>query len=155
ITEKKLMEFERERMLAEALDRADQDPLTGLLNHRAFHKRLNEEADRAHRENTTFAVAMMDLDNFKFFNDAYGHSVGDDVLRQVATALRGACRAYDVLARFGGDEFALLMPRVSERQAEVLRKRLQKKLAGLGYTPPDSGHMVPFSLSIGLAIYPD
>ena len=58
----------------EAVDRADRDPLSGLWNHRAFHRRLEEEADRAQREGTSLAVVMLDLDNFKFFNDAYGHA---------------------------------------------------------------------------------
>ena len=110
ITEREALLAETERLLAEAIERADRDPLTGLLNHRAFHKRLEEEADRAQREGTPLAVAMLDLDNFKFFNDAYGHLAGDDVLRRVAGALQRHCRSYDTLARFGGDEFALLMP---------------------------------------------
>ncbi len=79
---------QKERLLAEAIDRADRDPLTGLLNHRAFHNRLEIEADRAHRTGERVAVAVLDLDNFKFFNDAYGHLVGDEVLTQVAQALR-------------------------------------------------------------------
>ena len=70
----------KERLLAEAIEQADRDPLTGLLNHRAFHKRLEEEADRAHRTGERVALAVIDLDNFKFFNDAYGHLVGDEVL---------------------------------------------------------------------------
>ncbi|MGO8669904.1 MAG: diguanylate cyclase domain-containing protein [Capsulimonadaceae bacterium] len=155
ITEKKVMEFERERMLREALEHADRDPLTGLLNHRAFHKRLNEEVDRSLRNNTPFALAMIDLDNFKFFNDAYGHSVGDEVLRKTAQTLKSACREYDVLARFGGDEFALIMPEVGRDQAGALAQRLQERLRGLGYCPPDYGSVVPLSLSIGMAVFPD
>ena len=117
ITERLRLEAERERLLSEAVDRADRDPLSGLWNHRAFHRRLEEEADRAQRDGTGLAVVMLDLDNFKFFNDAYGHLAGDAVLRQVADALRGACRSYDTLARFGGDEFALLLP-LAERAAD-------------------------------------
>ena len=102
ISERKVMEAEQEQLLAEALERAERDPLTALLNHRAFHKRLEEEADRAQRRGDPLTIAVMDLDNFKFFNDSYGHSVGDDVLRQVAGALANGCRSYDLLARFGG-----------------------------------------------------
>ena len=120
ISERRALEEERERLLTEALERADHDPLTGLLNHRAFHKRFQEEADRALRQNAPLAIAVLDLDNFKFFNDAYGHLVGDDVLRQVAGLLKGCCRSYDILARFGGDEFALLMPGTSSSEVAAI-----------------------------------
>ncbi len=135
ITARKALEAERERLLAEAEERADRDPLTGLLNHRAFHSRLEEEAARAEREGTTLAVAVLDLDNFKFFNDAYGHAVGDSVLRLVAAAAPAGCRAYDTLARFGGDEFALLLPGVGHTLASDVEARLQADLGGLAYHP--------------------
>ena len=81
----------KQALLTEAVERAERDPLTGLLNHRAFHRRLEEEADRAQHEGTSLAVAVMDLDNFKFFNDAYGHIIGDEVLRRVAAVLQDCC----------------------------------------------------------------
>ncbi|HEY0936190.1 MAG TPA: sensor domain-containing diguanylate cyclase, partial [Trebonia sp.] len=139
ITDRKTMEAERERLLAEAVARADRDALTGLLNHRAFHRRLDEEADRAQRTGQPLAVAMLDLDNFKFFNDAYGHLAGDEVIRQVAAALQGACRSYDTLARFGGDEFALLMPGVGVAEAAGIVARAQDALDELGFRPPGHG----------------
>ena len=154
ITERKALEAERERLLAEALERADHDPLTGLLNHRAFHKRYAEEAERAERTGTTLAVAMVDLDNFKFFNDSYGHAVGDEVLRRVAETLRAGCRRYDVLARFGGDEFALLMPETSPAEAARLAARLERSLERSGYRPEGSEVAIPLTLSLGLASYP-
>jgi len=155
ITERKALEAERERLLAEALEQADHDPLTGLLNHRAFHKRFGEETARAEREGTTLAVAMLDLDNFKFFNDSYGHAAGDDVLRRVAETLRAGCRRYDVLARFGGDEFALLMPETGDGTAASLTARLKALLEAAGYRPAASEVAIPLTLSAGLAVYPD
>ena len=103
ITARKHLEAERERLLQEALERADRDPLTGLLNHRAFHKRLDEECEHAEEATcgTPVAVVMMDLDNFKFFNDAYGHPAGDGVLRRVAEVLSACARPIDTIARLG------------------------------------------------------
>ncbi len=146
---------EARRRLDEARAEAERDPLTGLLNHRAFHKRLEEEAERARQGGTPLAVAVLDLDNFKFFNDAYGHAVGDDVLRRVSAVLQTACRAGDTLARFGGDEFALLMPDVgSDTTADAVRARLTAGLGDIRYTPPGSGSAVPVGLSVGVALFP-
>ncbi len=144
----------KQALLAEALDRAERDPLTGLLNHRAFHKRLEEAAERAQGNDTTLAVAVMDLDNFKFFNDAYGHITGDDVLRRVAAALGAACGPDDVLARFGGDEFAVLSPGVTAEDAPRLAAHLASALGDVGYQPPGHDVAVPMSLSAGVAVFP-
>ncbi len=162
VTERKQMEAVTEQLLgqtkhllAEAVERADRDPLTGLLNHRAFHKRFEMEANAAQMISATVAIAMMDLDNFKFFNDAYGHSVGDDVLKQVTAALLAACRPEDTLGRFGGDEFALLMPGLDAEAAVRQADRLVAALDGVGYCPPGYQSIIPLSLSIGIAVYPD
>ena len=155
ITEREALLTETERLLAEAVERADRDPLTGLLNHRAFHKRLEEEADRALRAGTSLAVAMVDLNNFRFFNDAYGHLAGDDVLRRIAGALQRCCRSYDTLARFGGDEFALLVPGLSPDETGWLASRLQSSLDGIGYRPPGYDTEIPLSLAVGTAVFPD
>ena len=154
VTARKQLEGERDRQLAEALERADHDPLTGLLNHRAFHRRFDEEADRAQRAGRPLAVAFLDLDNFKFFNDAYGHLAGDDVLRRVGDELRSCCRSYDTLARFGGDEFALLLPEPAH-DAEALRLDLLARLQDLTYQPEGSPVALPLGVSVGVALFPE
>ncbi len=155
ITERKEMEAERERMLAEAIARADRDPLTGLLNHRSFHKRLEEEAARAEAAGLPFAVALLDLDNFGFFNDGYGHAVGDDVLRRVAAVLEDMGGGGCVPARYGGDEFALLMPGVSAARAAAFLSDCLAQLSQVGYRPPGHDCVIPLQLSVGLAAYPE
>ena len=155
IAERKVLEEQRETLLSEALERAEHDSLTGLWNHRGFQKRLEAEADRAQRESGCLALAVMDVDNFKFFNDVYGHAVGDDVLRQVAQALRGCCRSYDTLARFGGDEFALLASVSGTEDAARLAGRLRAALDGLGYCPPGYDTVIPIGASLGLAVFPE
>lgn len=146
---------EHKQLLEEARAEADRDPLTGLLNHRAFHKRLEEEVEGAHRSGTSLAIAVLDLDNFKFFNDAYGHAVGDEVLRRVAGVLRDACRGGDTLARFGGDEFALLMPDIGpDTTADGVQARLAAGLGGIRWRPPGAGCAIPIALSAGVALFP-
>ncbi len=145
----------KEHLLAEAREQADRDPLTGLLNHRAFHKKLEEEADRAHRTGERVALAVIDLDNFKFFNDAYGHLVGDEVLAQVGQAIARSCRSYDTAARYGGDEFALLLPGVGDETVEAITARLDKAFESLEYRPAGEGGAIPLSLSLGVSVFPE
>jgi diguanylate cyclase (GGDEF)-like protein/PAS domain S-box-containing protein len=155
ISDRKKLEEEREHLLRDALSRADRDPLTGLWNHRAFHKRLQEECDRSTRTGVSVAIMMIDLDNFKFFNDAYGHAIGDDVLRSVAELLGANCRSYDMLARFGGDEFAVIAPTMSKQTLPAFMARLSRGLEGAGFRPPGYDVQIPLSLSMGVSLFPD
>jgi diguanylate cyclase (GGDEF)-like protein len=88
----------------------DKDPLTGVLNHRAFYERLEQELDRAARSSSRVAVIVVDLDYFKALNDTRGHVAGDQALRRVARAIRSTCRSVDIAGRLGGDEFAVILP---------------------------------------------
>jgi diguanylate cyclase (GGDEF)-like protein len=111
------------------LAQATSDPLTGLLNHRAFQQRVETEVRRAQRYERPLSLVLLDLDHFKSINDGYGHQAGDAALMQAANLLETGARAGDVLGRIGGDEFALLLPetiaegglRIAERIAEEFR----------------------------------
>ena len=102
--------------------RADQDSLTGLANRRALRERLDAVAASPHR--TRCAVMLLDLDDFKFVNDTYGHAAGDAVLRRVAEIMRSGLRSGDLAARLGGDEFAVFLGEISEAEAVALAERL-------------------------------
>jgi diguanylate cyclase (GGDEF)-like protein/putative nucleotidyltransferase with HDIG domain len=107
---------------------ATTDPLTGLANHRAFQERLRAEVARARRHERPVAVALVDLDDFKGVNDAGGHAIGDQVLRAVAATLREHLRAEDVLARVGGDEFAVLLPDATAVDAAAALERARRTI---------------------------
>ena len=154
ITERKQLEAERERLLVDAVQRADLDPLTGLMNHRAFHKKFEEEARSAVLEGASLGIAMMDLNNFKFFNDAYGHLIGDDVLRRTANALATACKAGESLARFGGDEFVAIIPGATLSDETEIVNRFKREIAAVAVRPPDHDTDVPLELSVGFSVYP-
>lgn len=114
----------RARLTAQATS----DPLTGLLNHRAFHERLREEVERARRHGRDLAVAVFDLDHFKQVNDTLGHGAGDEVLQRAAERLRHAARRGEPVGRVGGDELAVIMPEVGGLDAFTAADRLRRAI---------------------------
>ncbi len=133
------------QMYEDLRSRVDRDPLTGLLNHRAFYQRLEQELERAARSGRPLTVMMLDLDDFKALNDSSGHLAGDTALRRTGEALRSVCRAGDVAARLGGDEFGLILPDAADSGAAAARvlaavSRLAGLSASLGVaTAADAG----------------
>ncbi|MFN4216312.1 MAG: diguanylate cyclase [Brevinematales bacterium] len=108
---------------------AQTDILTGCANRLALQKRLEEEEERAKRsEDYNFSVVFTDMDNFKYYNDNFGHSVGDAILQEVALFFQNNIRRFDLLGRFGGDEFVLVLPDTNRHKALILAKRLYKKM---------------------------
>ncbi len=110
---------------ANMLRRANTDGLTGLYNHRYFHDRLGQEMKRSLRYNRPLALLMIDLDGFKAVNDNLGHTAGDAVLKNFAATLAGAIREIDLVARYGGDEFAVIMPETSAEEALGMAERIR------------------------------
>jgi diguanylate cyclase (GGDEF)-like protein/PAS domain S-box-containing protein len=112
-------------------DLAQRDGLTGVYNRQHFERLGNAEFIRSKRFNTALTLVMIDIDDFKNINDTYGHIAGDAVLKQVAKSISDTIRELDVFARFGGDEFVLLMPNTTMTDAQILIDRLDKTLKAL------------------------
>jgi diguanylate cyclase (GGDEF)-like protein len=143
-----------ERMHAEEELRrlATHDPVTGIANRVLFRERVVEAVSRAKRRNETFALMLIDLDHFKEINDRFGHATGDDVLRALATRLRGCVRGTDVVARLGGDEFSILLDGLaSPEEAAIIADRVLKSCAAPLST---GGHEVATPVSVGIAVFP-
>jgi len=117
--------LDRDDLLASLRAQARRDVLTGLPNRREWDERLAEERARARREGQPLTVALLDLDHFKRYNDRHGHQAGDVLLKEAAAAWRGALRVTDLLARWGGEEFALLLPRCTAAEAVPLLDRVR------------------------------
>ena len=129
---------------------AQTDPLTGLWNHRAFHERLREELVDASTNQSSVALVMLDLDDFKRVNDVYGHATGDHVLSEVARVLLGAVRTSDCVCRIGGEEFAIIAPTSGLADAFRLTERVQEQIGLAEFAP-----VGPVSLSVGIASGPE
>jgi diguanylate cyclase len=105
-----------------------------------MRERLAEEIARARRQGTPLAVTILDLDDFKRVNDTYGHPTGDALLRHVAEALRAEYRSFDQVARYGGDEFVVILPNVRGPRADIAAARALRVLREIHLTRPDGGH---------------
>jgi diguanylate cyclase (GGDEF)-like protein len=126
---------------------ASMDPMTGLANHRQMFEVLQSELQRSGRTGRSFAVLLFDLDGLKKINDKYGHLTGSKAIKRLAVALRSGSRAIDTPARYGGDEFALILPESGEREAQQAAKRICERLANDGQKPR-------VTVSVGVAVYP-
>jgi len=133
-------------------DLAVHDDLTGLYNYRYLHTRLAEEFRRAERYQDPLSCVMLDIDFFKQINDVHGHPFGDEVLRKVAGILRAGCREVDVVARYGGDEFLLIVPATHQTGGLTLAERLWRDVAAA--EPSSAGHSVKVTVSVGISSYP-
>lgn len=142
--EAKLNRVERERSMMRKLEKLSMcDSLTGLYNRRSFDLKLAEEVQRAHRQDYPVFLAMMDVDNFKGYNDTFGHPAGDKVLNAVGTILNDCTRHnVDFTFRYGGDEFAAILTQITEAQAVKIMTRVQESFSSAGFEGT--------SLSVGL-----
>jgi diguanylate cyclase (GGDEF)-like protein len=133
--------------LVRARAEAGTDPVAGCMNHRAMRRRLDEEIVRAARTGNPLSCLLMDLDNFKLINDRHGHQAGDATLREVVQALVGEFRAFDRVARYGGDEFVVILPNADLDSATAAATRALERLRALPSLDASSG----VSASIGVA----
>jgi len=132
--------------LLRARTEAGTDAVAGSMNHRAMRRRLDEEIDRAARAGSPLSCLLIDLDDFKLVNDRYGHPAGDAVLREVVQALVGEFRAFDRVARYGGDEFVVILPNADQRSAAIAAVRALERLRSV--TVLDSQQGIPASIGV-------
>jgi diguanylate cyclase (GGDEF)-like protein len=146
-----VMWMEIESLQAELVRSARYDSLTGLYNRGTFLAEFEREVSRSARGGPAFSLAIFDLDRFKLLNDRYGHPVGDRVLKAFADALRASIRKHDVVGRYGGEEFALLMPQTGKDTAVRVAERVRRELEARGVSV--DGTRVEVSVSGGIASY--
>jgi diguanylate cyclase (GGDEF)-like protein len=142
--------WSRSERMRELQREASQDPLTGLKNRRRFEEDLRRELARSRRDGTSGALMTLDLDNFKQVNDTLGHPIGDRVIEEIAGVLGGRTRETDVLARIGGDEFAIVLPNCDEEEAQQVGETIATAVREHVPQPPE----VPqITVSVGIAMF--
>ncbi|MBI4285131.1 MAG: diguanylate cyclase [Chloroflexi bacterium] len=141
--------IENAQLYSQALVRANTDGLTGLYNHRYFHERLEQEIARSSRFGHIFTVIMLDIDLFKTYNDNHGHLAGDDVLRRIGDYVKSSIRTIDVASRYGGEEFAIVLPQTRLEDAHVVAERIRKTVESRTIS-----RGMPVTVSLGVASWP-
>jgi diguanylate cyclase (GGDEF)-like protein len=150
LTSQIAMPLENTLLYAKAEKKARIDELTGLLNRRSLDEMIDNEISRHSRYGGVFSLAILDLDSFKMFNDTFGHPAGDRLLRQVGSVIKSAIRTADRAFRYGGDEFAILLPQTTIDAGLQVTERVRRAIA-----EETSSSDIPVTISIGLASWPD
>lgn len=143
------------RQYAEVEKLSNLDGLTGLYNHRYFKEQLEREVERASRHNSKLSLLMADLDNFKKFNDLFGHPAGDQLLKQVSGIICLTLRKIDFVARYGGEEFAIILPNTSQAAAAEVAERVRLAVAECLFPGSRQMPRCKLTVSLGVATYPD
>ncbi|MBI4294096.1 MAG: GGDEF domain-containing protein [Betaproteobacteria bacterium] len=148
-----LLWLEVRRLQHDLAHLASIDQLTGALTRRAFSSEFAREVSRRERDKGSFGLAMFDIDHFKRINDEHGHLVGDELLRAIADSLRQGLRAHDVLCRYGGEEFVVLMPGADKAAATAVADRARRSIEHRGWITDKSGIVI--TVSAGVSAYPE
>ena len=139
------------RLYQETLELSFTDQLTGVANRRQLFQRMEQEFSRSVRFGDPLSILMIDLDHFKLINDRHGHSVGDGVLRGVAMALRRNVRKIDLVVRYGGEEFCVVLPRVGKPEALEVAEKLRRAVAGATLPGPEEAGPLSVTISLGVS----
>jgi len=131
------------------------DELTGIFNRRYFNQRYDREVQRAQRYERPLSVIMIDIDHFKTFNDKHGHLMGDRVLQGVATLLERSIRKSDILARFGGEEFVILLPEIDKERGRKVAEKLRRAIERADFPKGTTQPLGRITISLGLASFPE
>lgn len=131
-------------MNTELMELAITDGLTGIYNYRFFFSSLEKEMERVKRYNKSLILIMIDIDNFKQYNDESGHQRGDEALEKIARILESSVRSMDLVARYGGDEFAIILPHTDDQEGAVVAARIRKAIDAENF---------PLTISMGIACY--
>jgi diguanylate cyclase (GGDEF)-like protein len=147
--------LENAKLHAQVFEQAQRDPLTGVFNHGTFIDKLHGLVSEASTHRRTVTLIMLDIDRFKQYNDTYGHLAGDDVLRSIVVAIQDHLKSTDVVGRWGGEEFGIILPEVSRAQARLIAERIRQTAARTTLKDLHNRSIPSPTVSQGVALYPD
>ncbi|HYP41415.1 MAG TPA: GGDEF domain-containing protein, partial [Chloroflexia bacterium] len=136
-------------------EQAQRDPLTGVYHHGTFIDKVQISVNQAQAEKQPVALIMLDIDRFKQYNDTYGHLVGDDVLRSTVAAIQDHLKGTDVVGRWGGEEFGIILPGVNRSQARIIAERIRETVARNLMRDMHNRSIPSPTVSQGIAMYPE
>jgi len=147
--------IENSQLYEQAIIRSHIDSLTGLWNHGYFHHLLQTEIEKARINKTLLSLIMLDMDNFKIYNDNLGHQTGDKILKELADLLSNYSRKMDWVARYGGEEFAIILPQTNKKEAIIIGERLRQIIFEHPFTQEEILPNKKLTASLGIATFPD
>jgi diguanylate cyclase (GGDEF)-like protein len=142
-------------LLNEAQYKANTDPLTGLHNRNYFYQMAQHYIERLTREGTVMSIILLDIDNFKHYNDTNGHNAGDELLVELSKLMRSTSRKESVIARYGGEEFIIMLPRITKEEAFIYAERLREMIAQYPFPHKEKQPLGIVSISGGVASFPE
>ncbi len=142
------------RLFQQTCESAYMDDLTGLRNYRLFNEHLAQEIQQAARSSSPLSLVMLDVDDFKHYNDTHGHVAGNDILREIAGLLKSSLRAMDIAVRYGGEEFALILPGTPKLAARLVAERTRKLIESNSFPGGDRQPRGCLTISLGVATFP-
>ncbi len=147
--------IENSQLYEKTLIRAHSDPLTELWNHGHFHYLLQTEMEKAKATQTPLSLVMLDIDDFKIYNDLFGHQAGDNILKELTSLLKKQSRKMDYICRYGGEEFTLILPQTDKREAFLIAERLRENIQNYSFTREEVLPSKHLTVSLGLATFPE
>lgn len=147
--------IESSQLYEQTLIKAHTDSLTGLWNHGYFQYCLQEEINSGQKNNQHLSIIMADLDNFKVYNDTFGHQKGDQLLKEIAGILGLASRKHDLIYRYGGEEFAIILPQTKKQEAHTIAQRMRLAIENNNFQLSEEANAKKITISMGIATFPD
>lgn len=147
--------IENSRLYEKTLHMSHTDSLTGIYNHGRFQFLLEQSLEEAKDSEDKVSLLLIDIDNFKNYNDSLGHQAGDEAIRKIAGIIKDSCRKQDIPARYGGEEFSVILPRTNKDEAKIIAERIRRKIMDFPFKNKEIQPQGALTVSIGVATYPE